>query len=129
MIGFCFLDMWIISHLSGLNDISHSSSHFSRNVKTNSIKTKELAYKTYVKPKVEYCSVAYMPTLERLKAVGGSFFSEGRTILRPSEFYFHFFVVLSSCGTVALHGLFIHLFLQCTIISYKESGIKIIIIN
>jgi hypothetical protein len=29
MIGFCFLDMWMISHLSGLNDISHSSSHFS----------------------------------------------------------------------------------------------------
>ena len=29
MIDFCFLDMWIISYLSGLNDISHSSSHFS----------------------------------------------------------------------------------------------------
>jgi hypothetical protein len=30
-----------------------------RNVKTNSIKTKELAYKTYVRPKVEYCSVVW----------------------------------------------------------------------
>jgi hypothetical protein len=32
-----------------------------RNVKTNSIKTKELAYKTYVRPKVEYCSVVWDP--------------------------------------------------------------------
>jgi hypothetical protein len=30
-----------------------------RNVKTNSIKTKELDYKTYVRPKVEYCSVVW----------------------------------------------------------------------
>jgi hypothetical protein len=34
-----------------------------RNVKTNSIKTNELAYmyKTYVRPKVEYCSVVWDP--------------------------------------------------------------------
>jgi hypothetical protein len=32
-----------------------------RNVKTNSIKTKELAYKTYVRPQVEYCSVVWDP--------------------------------------------------------------------
>jgi hypothetical protein len=64
----------MISHLSGLNDISHSSSinnitnkanaslrFIKRNVKTNSIKTKELAYKTYVRPKVEYCSVVWDP--------------------------------------------------------------------
>ena len=32
-----------------------------RNVKTNSTNTKELAYKTYVRPKVEYCSVVWDP--------------------------------------------------------------------
>jgi hypothetical protein len=35
--------------------------YIKRNVKTNSIKTKELAYKTYVRPKVEYCSVVWDP--------------------------------------------------------------------
>jgi hypothetical protein len=29
--------------------------------KKNSIETKELAYKTYVRPKVEYCSVVWAP--------------------------------------------------------------------
>ena len=32
-----------------------------RNVKTNSTNTKELAYKTYARPKVEYCSVVWDP--------------------------------------------------------------------
>jgi hypothetical protein len=41
--------MWMISHLSGLNE------------KTNSIKTKEPAYKRYVRPKVDYCSVVWDP--------------------------------------------------------------------
>ena len=45
-------------HINNITNKAHASLRFiKRNVKTNSIKTKELAYKTYVRPKVEYCSV------------------------------------------------------------------------
>jgi hypothetical protein len=46
---------------NGCNKANASLRFIIRNVKTNSIKTKELAYKTYVRPKVEYCSVVWDP--------------------------------------------------------------------
>ena len=47
-------------HINNITNKANPSLRFiKRNVKTNSIKTKELAYKTYVRPKVEYCSVVW----------------------------------------------------------------------
>jgi hypothetical protein len=43
------------------NKANASLRFIKRNVKTDSIKTKELAYKTYVRTKVEYCSVVWDP--------------------------------------------------------------------
>ena len=49
-------------HINNIANKANASLRFiKRNVKTNSIKTKELAYKTYVGPKVEYCSVVWDP--------------------------------------------------------------------
>lgn len=50
------------SHINDITNKANASLRFiKRNVKTNSIKTKELAYKTYVRPKIEYCSVVWDP--------------------------------------------------------------------
>jgi hypothetical protein len=49
-------------HINNITNKANASLRFiKRNVKTNSINTKELAYKTYVRPKVEYCSVVWDP--------------------------------------------------------------------
>ena len=49
-------------HINNITNKANASLRFiKRNVKTNSIKTKELAYKTYVRPKVEYCRVVWEP--------------------------------------------------------------------
>ena len=49
-------------HINNITNKANASLRFiKRNIKTNSIKTKELAYQTYVRPKVEYCSVVWDP--------------------------------------------------------------------
>ena len=51
-----------MTYIHNITNKANASLRFiKRNVKTNSIKTKELAYKTYVRPKVEYCSVVWDP--------------------------------------------------------------------
>jgi hypothetical protein len=55
-------------HINNITNKANASLRFiKRNVKTNSIKTKELAYKAYVRPKVEYCSVVWDPWQKLIK--------------------------------------------------------------
>jgi hypothetical protein len=73
MIGFCFLDMWKISHLSGLNDISHSSSHFSSLCRSD---WSDLTYEERIK-KFKLPTLTYRrkrgDTIEVFKMTSGSY--------------------------------------------------------
>lgn len=49
-------------HINTITNKANSTLGFIKcNIRTNSIKTKETAYKTYVRPKLEYCSIIWNP--------------------------------------------------------------------
>lgn len=50
------------NHINNITNKANNTLRFvKRNIKTNNIKTKELAYKTYVRPQLEYCNIVWDP--------------------------------------------------------------------
>ncbi len=50
------------NHINNITNKANNTLRFiKRNIRTNNIKTKELAYKTYVRPQLEYCNIVWDP--------------------------------------------------------------------